>query len=57
MSIKQRISWVDTAKGVGILFVVLFHMPIKELPKSELWGGVYCVILHDIFLYVECFVL
>ena len=39
MEDKNRISWIDTAKGVGIILVVFFHMNIKQLPGMVSGGG------------------
>ena len=48
---KNRIKWIDTAKGIGILLVVLFHMPVKEMTLAEFWGG-YIVLFYMIFFFM-----
>lgn len=56
MENNKRITWVDTAKGVGIILVVFFHMNIKQLP-GMVWGGVRCGFLYDILFYHERLIL
>lgn len=51
MEDKKRISWIDTAKGVGILLVVFFHMDIKQLP-GMITGGGYIVAFYMIFFFI-----
>ena len=29
---KTRIGWVDTAKGIGLLLVIIGHLPIPLVP-------------------------
>jgi acyltransferase len=37
--VKNRIEWVDTAKGLGIILVVLGHaLPGNELPATVIWS-------------------
>jgi acyltransferase len=37
--VKNRIEWVDTAKGLGIVLVVLGHaLPGSEMPATVIWS-------------------
>jgi acyltransferase len=37
--VKDRIEWIDTAKGLGIVLVVLGHaLPGSELPATVIWS-------------------
>lgn len=37
----KRLDYIDTAKGIGILLVVWFHMEsVSILCKNLMWGGV-----------------
>lgn len=54
---KDRLTYIDITKGIGIIFVVWFHMPsIVKLPNFALWGGLYNDILYATFFYNEWFV-
>ncbi len=46
-----RISWIDTAKGIGILLVILFHMPKIELWANSVSGGTI-VTSYMIFFFI-----
>lgn len=46
----KRIEFIDYAKGVCIMFIVLFHEQVSRLPYAAKWGGVR----HD---RVCCYVL
>lgn len=37
---KNRIEHVDYAKGICILFIVLFHEQVTRLPYAEKWGDI-----------------
>lgn len=54
---KERLTYIDITKGIGIILVVWFHMPcINKLPNFTLWGGLYNDILYATFFYNEWFV-
>lgn len=36
---KKRIEFIDYAKGVCIMFIVLFHEQVSRLPYAAKWGG------------------
>lgn len=37
---NNRFEYIDLAKGIGIILVVLFHIPnIEKLPLFRFWGG------------------
>ena len=49
---KDRIDYIDTAKGIGIILVVWLHMgSVGKLPYFIDWGGVYKKILYDSVLF------
>lgn len=51
---KDRIDYIDTAKGIGIILVVWLHMgSIGKLPYFIDWGGVYHNFLYDSVLCYE----
>lgn len=35
----KRIDFIDYAKGVCIMFIVLFHEQVSRLPYAAKWGG------------------
>lgn len=45
---NKRIMWIDEAKGLGIILVVLLHIPnVQNMSYFSLWGGIYrCFICH-----------
>lgn len=48
---KTRIGWVDTAKGIGLLLVIIGHLPIPLVP---VW--IYTFHMPLFFFYQEwCF--
>lgn len=50
---EDRIDFIDTSKGVGILLVVWLHMgSVGNLPYFSDWG-VYHDFLYDSVLYYE----
>ena len=55
---KERLHYIDIAKGIGIILVVWFHMPyLDRLPQFHLWGGVHNHFLYASLLLDERFVL
>lgn len=36
---EKRIEFIDYAKGVCIMFIVLFHEQVSRLPYAAKWGG------------------
>lgn len=51
---KDRITFIDTAKGVGILLVVLFHIDyLPKIPYFNEWGGVILVFYMPFFFLLS----
>lgn len=43
----KRIDFIDYAKGVCIMFIVLFHEQVSRLPYAAKWGDMsrLCMLL------------
>lgn len=55
---KERLHYIDIAKGIGIILVVWFHFPcLNRLPEFQFWGGGHNHLLHATLLSDERFVL
>lgn len=50
---KDRLTYIDITKGVGIILVVWFHMPINKLPNFELWGGYITTFYMPLFFLMS----
>ena len=51
MGNNKRITWLDTAKGLGILLVVFFHLDnLNSLAYFEKWGG-WIVSFYMVFFF------
>lgn len=49
---KERIDYIDTAKGIGILLVVWLHMgSVGSLPKFGYWGG-YITTFYMVLFFI-----
>lgn len=49
---NKRIMWIDEAKGLGIILVVLLHIPnVQNMSYFSLWGGLYTGVLYAIVFY------
>ena len=43
---NKRIMWIDEAKGLGIILVVLLHIPnVQNMSYFSLWGD--CLKTHS----------
>lgn len=49
---KERIDYIDTTKGIGILLVVWLHMgSVGNLPKFGYWGG-YITTFYMVLFFI-----
>lgn len=49
---KERIDYIDTTKGIGILLVVWLHMgSVGSLPKFGYWGG-YITTFYMVLFFI-----
>ena len=51
---KERLHYIDIAKGIGIILVVWFHMPyLDRLPQFQLWGGYITTFYMPLFFLMS----
>ena len=51
---KDRLTYIDITKGIGIIFVVWFYMPsINKLPNFTLWGGYITTFYMPLFFIMS----
>ncbi|MCR4802774.1 MAG: acyltransferase family protein [Lachnospiraceae bacterium] len=52
MAEKQRVEWIDVAKGIGILLVIIGHMIVKPIRANTLYSVYTCVyFFHMPFMF------
>jgi fucose 4-O-acetylase-like acetyltransferase len=52
--VKNRIGFIDIAKGIGIILVVWLHMPdIDKLPHFNEWGGYITTFYMPLFFLMS----
>lgn len=51
---NKRIMWIDEAKGLGIILVVLLHIPnVQNMSYFSLWGGYIQVFYMPLFFIIS----